>query len=63
MICPDCYGKGGHLPYEPALYNLACITCHGYGYVHCCEGDLPQPEPSALPSQNLLDLTEPEAII
>lgn len=43
MICPDCHGKGGHLMYEPGLFNTTCTTCGGHGVVHCCEGDQEHP--------------------
>lgn len=42
MVCPDCNGKGGFLPYEPGLFNLVCSTCGGYGIIHCCEGEQAQ---------------------
>lgn len=44
MLCKECNGKGGFIPYEPGLFNIVCPTCGGYGIIHCCEGDQSQPQ-------------------
>ncbi len=31
--CPECHGRGGHLEYEPGLFNETCTHCKGTGIV------------------------------
>ncbi len=39
MICPHCYGHSQVLSLCPSQYTHLCPTCHGFGVIHCCEGD------------------------
>ena len=43
MLCPECYGAGGFIPYEPGLFCVVCTYCRGFGIIHCCEGDQTEP--------------------
>lgn len=43
MICPDCQGKGQQFSDTIKVF-LLCMTCHGAGFAHCCEGERAQPE-------------------
>jgi len=35
MLCSDCYGRGWRMG-DASGY---CPTCHGSGFVYCCEGE------------------------
>ncbi len=37
--CPECGGRGGHLAYEPGLFNTACGACKGTGVVEARPAD------------------------
>lgn len=49
MICEMCSGTGRVLPMTNTHLILSwypCPGCEGRGVVHCCEGDVEQPDES-----------------
>lgn len=53
MLCPDCHGKGGFLPrhLQDSWTYFQCRTCRGAGIIHCCDGEVSQPDVSSVQPQ------------
>lgn len=60
MLCDVCKGNRRVLAKDsrPSIFSwpmyYPCPTCHGFGVIHCCEGDQIQP---SLPAEPQCQLT------